>query len=147
VPGRSGNRFRVRSSLALLLGVLVLAGCGDSGGPPIDRAVAVKLARQADAIATAGNACAALTHARILQRQTIAAINAGKIPAAYLETIQSRVNELAGTLELRCLPTPPPVSTASTAPPVAAPVPTRSRGRGYGFGRSRSRGHGDEGGD
>jgi hypothetical protein len=126
----------MRSFLVLLVGVLVLAGCGDSGGPPVEKTLATKLANQADAIAKAGDACSARTHARILQRQTIAAINAGAIPPAYQETLQSRVNEIAGAYELRCLPTPAPASVPSTEPPpapvsVARSPSARSHGRGH----------------
>jgi hypothetical protein len=104
----------------LLLCALALAGCGGRGGPAIDRDVATKLARQADAIASAQDGCARRTHARILQRQTIAAINAGRIPAAYQEALQARVNELAAELELSCLPTP---AAQSEAPPPAVVQP------------------------
>jgi hypothetical protein len=147
IPRGSGNRSGVRTFLVLLLGVLALAGCGDSGGPPIEQTVAAKLANQADAVAKADNACAARTHARILQRQTIAAINAGSIPPAYQETLQSRVNEIAGALELRCLPTPTPASTESTAPPPAPVVvsvaPTWDRGRAKDSrGKSHRKGYG-----
>jgi hypothetical protein len=119
----------MRLFAVLPLCLLALTGCGDAGGPPIEKALATKLANQADAIARAGNTCSARTHARILQRQMIDAINAGSIPPAYQETLQSRVNEIAASLELRCLPTPAPVSAESTQPaPAPVATPTRSRG-------------------
>ena len=137
----SGKATHVRTSLALLLGVLVLAGCG-GGGPSIDKATAVKLAREADAVAAAGNACAALPHAHALQRQAIASINTGRIPAVYQEPLQARVNEIAATLELRCLPTPTAPTAASTVPPPAVVVP-----QGKGGGKGHDKHHGDGGGD
>jgi hypothetical protein len=131
----------------LLLCLLALAGCGGDGGPPIEKSLATKLANQADAIAQAGNACSARTHARILQRQTIDAINAGSIPPAYQETLQSRVNEIAATLELRCLPTPAPVSAESTHPPPVPVATPAGSGRGYGEPHERKKRHGDARGD
>jgi hypothetical protein len=140
----------MRRLLLLPLALLALAGCGDSGGPPVEQTLATKLANQADAIAKAGDACAARTHARILQRQTIAAINAGTIPPAYQETLQSRVNEIAGAYELRCLPTPAPASAESTQP-AAAPAPVAvapvTRSRGHGHGRAKHHRKGDKGDD
>jgi hypothetical protein len=133
----------MRPCAVLLLCLLALAGCGDEGGPPIEKTVATRLANQADAIARAGNACSGRTHARILQRQTIAAINAGTIPPAYQETLQSRVNEIAASLELRCLPTPAPASAESTQPPPApAPVPRNSRGDEHRAKKGHDKGHG-----
>jgi hypothetical protein len=129
----------VRPSLALVLGVLVLGGCGGSGGPAIEHDLAVELANQADAIASASGPCAARTHARILQRQTIAAVNAGRIPAAYQETLTSRVNEIVATLQLRCLPTPSPAAAASTAPLPPQVVAVHPPGK---HGESKSHGHG-----
>jgi hypothetical protein len=113
----------VRTSLTVLLGVLALAGCGgDSGGPPIDGAVAAKLAKAADGIAASiGRPCGARDRALVLQTRTIAAINAGRIPAAYLEPLQARVNEIVGELQVRCLPAPSP---ASTQPAYVPPTPT-----------------------
>jgi hypothetical protein len=133
-----GKSKHVRTSLALLLGLIALAGCG-GGGPAIDRAIATELARQADAVASASNPCTARSRARTLQRQTIAAINAGRIPAAYQETLQARVNELAATFELRCLPAPAPATTPS-APAI---VITPSGGQDHGGGDNGGGGGGD----
>ena len=113
-----------------LLGLLALAGCGSSGGPVIDRAVATRLAERADAVAAAENPCTARDRAVTLQRQTIGAINAGHIPQEYLEAIQSRVTEIVTELEVRCLPA---LAPQSTRPPAAAEpgrAPKEAEGRG-----------------
>jgi cell division septation protein DedD len=106
-------------ALLCLLGLAALAGCGGRSSA-IDSAVADRLAGQADAIAqkaAAGDVCAARGHARILQRQTIAAINAGRIPAEYQETLQTRVTEIAAALEPRCLPSLSPAPRGAELPP------------------------------
>jgi hypothetical protein len=110
----------MRLGLLLVLCALALAGGGGRSGPAIDREVATKLANQADAIAAAKDPCAARTHARILQRQTIAATNAGRVPAVFQEPLLGRVNELVSELELRCLPVPAASSPEPEPPP--APV-------------------------
>jgi hypothetical protein len=130
------------------------AGCG--GGAAIDPALADKLANQADAIAqkaVAGDTCAARSHARILQRQTIAAINAGKIPADLQETLQARVNEIDDALEPRCLPSLSPAPRVSVQPaPSAEDEPRRpekpkghekheKQDHGHGKGHGKGRGH------
>jgi hypothetical protein len=133
----------MRTPPLLLLTVLALAACGSSGGPAIDGTVATKLARQADAVAAAGNPCTARNRARTLQAETIAAINAGRIPTAYLEPLQGRVNEIVSELELRCLPTPAPSSTAPPpAPVVVLPSEQKSHDRHGHDGRGHGHGHG-----
>ena len=127
----------MRISVTLLLGVLALAACGgDAGGPSIDRPVAAKLARAADAVASAPEPCSARDRAVILQRRTIAAINAGHIPDAYLEPMQARVNEIARELQVRCLPQPSPQAQRAAVTPVprehSAPKGKKHRGRGRG---------------
>lgn len=113
----------------LALGLLALAGCGSSGGPPIDRAVGIRLADRADAVAAAENPCTARDRAVTLQRQTIGAINAGHIPQEYLEVLQSRVTEIVTELEVRCLPALAPQSTRpATAEPERAPDVAEGRG-------------------
>jgi hypothetical protein len=110
----------MRLPVTLVLGVLALAGCGGSGGgPPIERAVAAKLARAADAVATASEPCSARDRAVTLQSRTVAAINAGRIPEPYLEPLQARVNEIVGELQVRCLPQPAPQSVVTHAPTYA----------------------------
>ena len=47
-----------------------------------------------------GDECAASEAAQTLRRQTIEAINAGRVPAALQEELQGSVNELAETI--RC---------------------------------------------
>jgi hypothetical protein len=129
----------MRLGLLLALCALLLAACGGRSGPSIDAEVATKLAGQADAIATAPDPCAARTHARILQRQTIAATNAGRIPAVFQEPLLGRVNELVSELELRCLPVPAVSSPAPEPPPT--PVASAPR-RGHGHEKSEHHGHG-----
>jgi hypothetical protein len=105
---------RHHAGLVFLL-VLGLAACGGtphSASPPaprLPRAVASSLAQGSDAIATAlaaGDSCRAATLAHQLQQQTIAAINAGRVPAALQEQLSGSVNDLAGRIV--CVPPPPP---------------------------------------
>jgi hypothetical protein len=122
----------VRTAPILLLCTLALAACGGSRGPSIDADVAEKLARQADAVAQTADPCAARTHARILRRQAVAAINAGRIPASFQEPLLARANELADELALRCLPVPAASTPAPSPPPVTIRVPSGPRGHGWG---------------
>jgi hypothetical protein len=121
----------VRTAPILLLCTLALAGCGGSRGPSIDAGLAEKLARQADAVVQATDPCAARTHARILQRQAVAAINAGRIPASFQEPLLARANALADELALRCLPVPA-ASTPAAPPQVTIRVPRGPHGHGPG---------------
>jgi hypothetical protein len=84
--------------------VAVLAGCGGGGQaerttpqPRLPKAEARLLAARADRIASrldAGETCAALAQATALRSEVTAAINAGRIPQAFLETLSSSVNGL-----------------------------------------------------
>jgi hypothetical protein len=91
-------------SLAACSLVVVVAGCGGGGQaerttpqPRLPKAEARLLAARADRIASrldAGDACAALAQATALRSEVTAAINAGRIPQAFLETLSSSVNGL-----------------------------------------------------
>jgi hypothetical protein len=68
-----------------------LAGCGETKHAPpphLPPALAQRLAREADAVHTREAASR-------LQRRVIAAINAGRVPAALQEELQSRANAVA----------------------------------------------------
>jgi hypothetical protein len=83
----------------------LLAGCGSgasdrSAAPPptLPGALAADLATGGDAVAAAlqaGRDCRARTLAEGLQRRTIAAINAKRVPGPLQEPLQSGVNHLA----------------------------------------------------
>jgi hypothetical protein len=81
-----------RRWLIVSLTACSLAGCGQAEhaapAPHLPRALAQRLAREADAVHTR-------TAALRLQRQVIAAINAGRVPAALQEELQSRANGVA----------------------------------------------------
>jgi hypothetical protein len=91
-----------------------LAGCGSASDhqaapppPRLPRALAHLLAAQTDQIAQAldsGDSCRAASLARVLQAQTIAAINARRVPAAFQEPLTSTVTDLVS--RVRCVPPP-----------------------------------------
>jgi len=96
---------------AALAAVLCLAGCGggsERGAPPQPRLpepVAAALASRSDEVAralTAGDPCGARRVAEQLQRETIAAINAGRIPTAFQEQLGSTVGDLVSRIQ--CVP-------------------------------------------
>jgi hypothetical protein len=90
-----------------------MAGCGSAtqrrATPPprLPRALAASLAAQSDRVARAlegGDSCRAVSLARVLQAQTIAAINARRVPAAFQEPLTSSVTDLVS--RIRCVPPP-----------------------------------------
>jgi hypothetical protein len=98
---------------AALAAALCIAGCGSDGGrnaaqqPTLPRQLGVALADRSDAVAhalDAGDECRALELAQQLQRQTIEAINDGRVPGGFQEPLQDRVNDLAA--RIRCGPPP-----------------------------------------
>jgi hypothetical protein len=105
--------------LAAIGCALVLAGCGGSdestaNEPAIPGAVAERLAAQSDEIAdllAAGAVCDAAHLADELKDETVSAINANQIPAAFQEELMSTVNELQN--EVNC---PPPTTTEEEDP-------------------------------
>jgi hypothetical protein len=97
---------------SLLACALAIAGCGSgaderAAAPPprLPSALAGRLAHASDSIAAAldaGDGCSALTLARALQQQTIAAINAHQVAAPLQEPLQASVNDLVGRIQ--CVP-------------------------------------------
>lgn len=93
--------------------VLCLSACGgakQSAPPPtLSPSVASSLAAQSDAVASAlaaGDSCRASTLAQRLQRQTIGAINSGRVAPALQEQLSSAVNQLV--VRVHCVPPPAP---------------------------------------
>jgi hypothetical protein len=75
--------------------VLLAAGCG--GGPSLPHDLAAQLASRSDAVAASleqARFCAARTDALALQARTIAAVNAGRVPADLQEELLGSVNAL-----------------------------------------------------
>jgi hypothetical protein len=104
---------------AALAAALVLGGCGSGGrraAPPPPRFpadVAAQLASQSDRVAerlAASDGCGALDAARQLQSQAVAAINAGRVPARFKETLASAASDLP--LRIHCSPRAAPATTA-----------------------------------
>jgi len=93
------------------MAALCLAGCGSGSEqravpqPKLPAAIASALASRSDEVAQAlagGADCRALSLARQLQQETIAAINAGRVPAAFQEHLASAANDLVS--RIRCVP-------------------------------------------
>jgi hypothetical protein len=91
--------------------VLCLTGCGSGSKPraapqpKLPQAVAAALASRSDEVEralTAGDSCRALSLAQQLQRETVAAINGGRIPGAYQEQLGSTVGDLVS--RIACVP-------------------------------------------
>jgi len=104
---------------AALAAALLLGGCG-SGDPraaqppprlPAD--VAARLASHSDQVAArlaASDGCGAVAAARQLRSEAIAAINAGRVPARFQETLTAAANDLP--LRIHCAPRAAPATAA-----------------------------------
>ncbi len=99
---------------AALAAAVCLAGCGSgeerqaTPQPRLHRQLATALAERSAGVAEAldaGDTCKAKRLAQDLRLQTIAAINARRVPAPLLEPLQDRVNDLAERIQ--CVPPPP----------------------------------------
>ena len=111
---RRKTRTRSRDLGAALAAALWLVGCGSDGErdvappPTLPRQLAVALADRSDEVARildSGDECRALTLAGQLRHQTIAAINTGRVPSLFQESLLDRVNSLA--TRIRCVPPAP----------------------------------------
>jgi len=100
---------------AALAAALCLAGCGSGSEhraapqPRLPASVASALASRSDEVAqalTGGNQCRALSLALQLQRETISAINAGRVPGAFQEQLGSTVGDLLSRIQ--CVPAAKP---------------------------------------
>jgi hypothetical protein len=112
---RTKTRTRRSELGAALAAALCLAGCGGGSGhraalrPTLGGPVASALASRSDEVAqalAAGDSCRALGLAQQLHQETIAAINAGRVPAPFQEPLGSTVADLASRIQ--CVP---PVSS------------------------------------
>jgi hypothetical protein len=105
-----------RPELGAALGAaLCLAGCGGGSDqraapqPKLPARVAAALASRSDEVARAldgGDSCRALGLAQQLQQETVAAINARRVPAAFQEQLGSSVGDLVS--RIRCVPATTP---------------------------------------
>jgi hypothetical protein len=115
---RRKTRTRARELGAALAVALYLGGCGGGAehkaAPPprLPHPLASSLAVRSDAVAdalAAGDSCRAAALATQLQRETIAAINRGRVPSTFQEPLSASVNELVS--RVRCVPPPAPPTT------------------------------------
>jgi hypothetical protein len=113
------QRRKTRTSVpelgAALAVALCLAGCGSGSErraapqPKLPAPVASALASRSDEVAQAlagGDHCRALALAQQLQQETIAAINAGRVPGAFQEQLGSTVGDLVSRIQ--CVPASKP---------------------------------------
>jgi hypothetical protein len=112
---RRKTRTRRPELGAALAAALCLAGCGSGSEhrvapqPKLPGPVVEALSSRSDEVAqtlAAGNSCRALTLARQLQQETLAAINAGRIPGPFQEHLGSTVGDLVSRIE--CVPVDKP---------------------------------------
>ena len=111
---RRNTRTRGLELGAAAVVALCLSACSGAkqSAPPqptFSPSLASSLAAQSDVVASAlaaGDSCRALTLAQRLQRQTIGAINSGRVAPALQEQLSSAVNDLV--VRVRCMPPPAP---------------------------------------
>jgi hypothetical protein len=93
---------------AALVATLCLAGCGSGSAhrvapqPKLPASVAAALAARSEEVAQALDAtdsCSALSLAQQLQQETVAAINAGHVPAPFQEHLGSTVSDLLSRIQ------------------------------------------------
>jgi hypothetical protein len=144
---RRKTRTKRRELAAAALAALCLSGCGDAKRatphpPTLPRALATQLAASSDAVANAlaeGESCRARALAQQLRRDTVAAVNAGRVDPRLQEELTGAVNDLAG--RVRCVP---PVVR-----PPAGHEDDEARDRGKhedkGKGKGEGKGHGKKG--
>jgi hypothetical protein len=127
-------RTRSRELSAALTAALILGGCGsgdERAAPPPPRlpaSLASGLASRSDVVAQrldANDGCGALAAAKRLQQQTIAAVNARRVPPRFQEPLLGAANDLV--LRIHC------------APP---PTPAAGGGDEHGKGKDKGKGHG-----
>ena len=108
---RRKTRTRRPELVAALAAALSLAGCGSGSAeraasqPKLPPPVAAALASRSDQVAqtlAAGDSCRALTLAQQLQQETVAAINAGRVPTPFQEQLSSTVGDLVSRIS--CVP-------------------------------------------
>jgi len=98
---------------------LLLGGCGNgaqhaaSPPPRLPSGVAARLASESDQVAArlaVNDGCGALAAARQLRSEAIAAVNAGRIPARFQESLTGAANDLP--LRIHCAPRAAPATPA-----------------------------------
>jgi hypothetical protein len=123
----------------------LLAGCGGGSDnrttppPSLPRAVASELANTSDAVASslaAGDSCRALTLARWLRRQTLAAVSDSRVPARLKHPLRRAVEGLAK--RIHCSPPPTPTTSGSVS------VEPDEHGKGKHKGHEKKAKHGKE---
>ena len=112
---RRKTRTRRPELGAAIATALCLAGCGSGSNqrvapqPKLPAPVASALASRSDEVAQAlagGDHCRALSLAQQLQQETIAAINAGRVPGAFQEQLGATVGDLLSRIQ--CVPAAKP---------------------------------------
>jgi hypothetical protein len=126
---------------AALAAALWLAGCGSSSErrvapqPKLPPPVASALASRSDEVARAlagGDRCRALSLAQQLQQETVAAINAGRVPGAFQEQLGSTAGDLVSRIQ--CVPAAKPHDRGKH----------RGKGKGKGKGKDKNKHEGDD---
>ncbi|MGH3030454.1 MAG: hypothetical protein ACRDNE_06755 [Gaiellaceae bacterium] len=107
---------RLVPCLTALVCAAVLAGCGGDGeetapGPTLPRGLASDLAAQSDAIADAygaGDVCGAAGQADDLLDAVLVAIQEGRVPAEFQESLTGTANKLVDEIDCPEADQPPP---------------------------------------
>jgi hypothetical protein len=129
-------RTRPRELGAALAAALFVGGCGsgnERAAPPRPRlpaALAAHLASRSDDVARlleTNDGCRALAAAKELQRETVAAINARRVPSPLQEPLLTAANDL--TVRIQCAPPPPPAAEGD-------------KGKNDAHGKEHGKGHG-----